>query len=350
MQIRFKNLMLEVTRKCNMQCAHCMRGEQEDRSLSSDTIEKIFSQTSKIKHLTLTGGEPSLEPDVIDWISYYARNYSVEIGDFFCATNAKEYSEDFIRAINGLYNICTNKNTCGLSISTDQFHADADARALIEYRKLPYYVPAKEKDYLSKGVILNEGRAKANTLGRHSMITPDYIYDYQLSCFDLCVGDRIYINAWGQVLLNPDMSYETQEENFIDCVLCKPLDEIIMSCAYKIPNKYFEQNKKCFYGVKFSSEADTVYSIPISTEQYYERPEQAVVAYQSILNNIQLTPLNPKVTKIPDNLKLVFSFLQAEDNRCDGTKIIYKLPEKEPKTVTIEIFKYPLEEVKDNEW
>ncbi len=68
MQIRFKNLMLEVTRKCNMQCAHCMRGEQEDSSLSSNTIEKIFSQTSKIKHLTLTGGEPSLEPDVIDWI------------------------------------------------------------------------------------------------------------------------------------------------------------------------------------------------------------------------------------------------------------------------------------------
>ena len=31
MRIKFKNLMIEVTRKCNMACAHCMRGEQQDK-------------------------------------------------------------------------------------------------------------------------------------------------------------------------------------------------------------------------------------------------------------------------------------------------------------------------------
>lgn len=350
MQIKFKNLMLEVTRKCNMQCAHCMRGEEQDVSMSSDCIEKIFSQTRYIKHLTITGGEPSLVPDLIMWITYYAKKYGVEIYDFFCATNAKKYSEEFVKHLNGLYEICKHKIGCCLTISTDQFHDNADPRAWAEYKKLKYYVPINEKWHLDKGDIISEGRAKTFHLGRHEMIYPDYLYDYKLDCFNLSIGDRVYINAEGFLLLNADMSYENQEEHYIDNVFSKPLDEILMSSAYKIPSKYFIEDKKCFYGLHFNSEEGTVYSIPIEDTRYYESVQQVIIAYQNALNNIQITPVNTKAQKIPDDLQLKFRSLPTTDNRCDGTEITYLLPNKAPKTVTIEILKLPLEEVKDNEW
>ena len=72
MRLIFKNLMLEVTRKCNMQCAYCMRGESQNVSMDSDTVRNVFQNVSRIEQLTLTGGEPSLAPDVLLWIVYYA--------------------------------------------------------------------------------------------------------------------------------------------------------------------------------------------------------------------------------------------------------------------------------------
>lgn len=350
MQIKFNNLMLEVTRRCNMQCSHCMRGEEQDTSMSSESIKKIFSQTKSIKHLTITGGEPSLVPDIIEWIAYYAKNYGVAIGDFFCATNAKEYSEQFVKAINSLYAICKKKITCCLTISTDQFHNNADPKAWKEYKALPFYVPINEKWHLDKADIISEGRAKTFHLGRHEMIYPDYIYDYKLSCFNLCIGDRVYINADGFLLLGADMSYEKQEEHYIDNIHSKPLDEILMSCAYDIPIRYFEEDKKCFYGLHFNLEENTAYTIPLDETKYFETAQQVIVAYQNALNNIQITPINTETRKIPDDLQLEFRFLPNENNRCDGTKIIYKLPNKEPKTAIIEILKFPIEEVKENEW
>ncbi len=350
MQIKFNNLMLEVTRKCNMQCHHCMRGEAQDVSMSIETIKKVFSQAKSIKHLTLTGGEPSLVPEVIEWITYYANNYGVKIGDFFCATNAKEYSEQFVKAISALYNICEKKITCCLTISVDQFHDRTDQKAWEEYKALPFYVPINEKWHLRKAEIINEGRAKTFHLGRHEMIYPEYIYDYKPTGFNLYIGDRVYINADGFVLLGADMSYEQQEENYIDNIHNSPLYEILMSCAYEIPLRYFEEDKKCFYGLHFDLEANTAYIAPLDDTKYFETAQQVIVAYQNALNNIQITPVNTDTQKIPNNLKLEFRFLPNDNNRCDGTQIIYKLPNKEPKTATIEILKLPLEEVKDNEW
>ena len=53
-----KNLYLEVTRDCTLECIHCYRGEKEDKYLSFDVIDKVFSGVEKIHKLLITGGEP----------------------------------------------------------------------------------------------------------------------------------------------------------------------------------------------------------------------------------------------------------------------------------------------------
>ena len=59
------NLCLEVTRRCNMGCAHCLRGNAENLDMSRETIDQVLEQVDMIGQVTFTGGEPSLNMDTI---------------------------------------------------------------------------------------------------------------------------------------------------------------------------------------------------------------------------------------------------------------------------------------------
>ena len=83
MLLHLKHLLLEATRKCNMACPHCMRGDAEELSMDYAVIDRIFEDVRQIDHLVLTGGEPSLAPYVIQQILYRARVWKCSIHSFF---------------------------------------------------------------------------------------------------------------------------------------------------------------------------------------------------------------------------------------------------------------------------
>ena len=39
----YYNLMLEVTRKCNLTCSHCMRGNPQNLEMSDEILEKVLA-------------------------------------------------------------------------------------------------------------------------------------------------------------------------------------------------------------------------------------------------------------------------------------------------------------------
>lgn len=55
-----QNLVLEITRRCNMHCAHCLRGEAEDKDMDFAVIDRILELADSVQSVTFTGGEPSL--------------------------------------------------------------------------------------------------------------------------------------------------------------------------------------------------------------------------------------------------------------------------------------------------
>ena len=61
------SLILEVTRRCNMCCAHCLRGEAENIDMQKETIDKVLDLVDKIEHVTFSGGEPSLNLPLIQY-------------------------------------------------------------------------------------------------------------------------------------------------------------------------------------------------------------------------------------------------------------------------------------------
>lgn len=57
----FNDLTIELTRRCNMCCSHCLRGDAQDKSMHIAHIDALLDQTQVIGHLHFAGGEPTLE-------------------------------------------------------------------------------------------------------------------------------------------------------------------------------------------------------------------------------------------------------------------------------------------------
>ena len=73
-----------------MNCRHCFRGDAENVSIEKEYIDKLLCQCEKIKTLCFTGGEPFLEPDVIDYAIDYVKKYHY-IDDLRLAQNYVRY-------------------------------------------------------------------------------------------------------------------------------------------------------------------------------------------------------------------------------------------------------------------
>lgn len=352
MQVKFKNLVLEVTRRCNMQCNHCMRGDAQDTDMDTTVIQRLFEGTREIKHLTLTGGEPSLCPEVIDYIAYYIRQNFCRIGSFFCATNAKEYSEPFVAALNKLYDLCADKKECILSVSIDQFHNDQDPTAIAQYRELPYYRGTKEKGLIRKADILSEGRAEKLGLGRVVIPPNERFYELTFNGFDMEVGDRVYVNAFGDVLASADLSYEKQSRVRCGNILTHPMDRILFNAMYRVPTFWLgERNQKCVFSIRIQAEAGTISESPIDHQSYYETAAQAAAAYHTLRNNLRMTPMNPTERQVPDDLCLLLHELDPEELRCDGCTVKYLVPhQKGMPMVKIEVLRCPFEEAFGDAW
>ncbi len=57
-----KKLYVEITRKCNLKCAHCLRGASQDIHLTPENLrESKFLVQKHVEVLHLTGGEPLID-------------------------------------------------------------------------------------------------------------------------------------------------------------------------------------------------------------------------------------------------------------------------------------------------
>ena len=80
MKLIFNQLIVEITRRCNMACAHCMRGDAQSIDLATEHIDALLDQTKQIEYLIFTGGEPTLN---IEGMRYFLdgcikRNIKIE--------------------------------------------------------------------------------------------------------------------------------------------------------------------------------------------------------------------------------------------------------------------------------
>lgn len=204
-----ENLVLEVGRKCNLHCEHCLRGEAEELTMPIETAKAILDGISAIGFITFTGGEPALYGEEISEIVDYIIKRNIPLESFYVATNGTIFSETFFMALVRLYAYCYEPEMCALDISDDHWHEEAYTSCGVStlYSALSF---CRKKGDMAEAVLVSEGRAAENGWGNRHMNTKlPFAYDYSNNGY-LSV-DLVYVNAKGDILPDCDYSYRTQE-------------------------------------------------------------------------------------------------------------------------------------------
>jgi len=224
-KLRIYNLAVEVTRRCNAECEHCLRGDRESLDLNMVYIESLFKRVEYINCITFTGGEPTLATNQIHNILRLAEKYEVDVGSFYIVTNAIRVPDSFLLACIKWYCYCSDNEITQVVWSNDDFHELPD-EGVKRLQALgftsPKYSSAAPSPYAN---VINEGRGVNFGHDRHSRTSVEIEDDNEIN------GD-LYLNVKGKLVDGCDWSYASQEDHTICCagklslpVLQKYLDE-----------------------------------------------------------------------------------------------------------------------------
>lgn len=209
------DLVLEVTRRCNMACAHCLRGDAQDLDMDESIIDAVLDQVSDIDKVTFTGGEPSLNVPLIRYFFRQAKKRGVPVGSFYVATNGKNAANQrsLAHALLDAYAQVESPEYCGVTISVDQYHDAKAQRGIV--KGLACYAPDKEHDpkHPDEDWVIPRGRAADNGIGRNYPWRPDgYEVEFNANAGTLRV-DTIYVSANGRLYYHCDEDYATIDDN-----------------------------------------------------------------------------------------------------------------------------------------
>lgn len=228
------DVVIEVTRRCNMCCAHCLRGDAEAVDIQERYIDAFldsFANAGYISSLTFTGGEISLNIPAIRYTLNAVRERNISVGSFYMVTNGKAVDKMVELALASLewWNYCDDKDdySCGLCISSDDFHEEIPRESASILGGLRYNRNDKVTDF-RKQYLINEGRAKtinANQILKREPIVSELVIEYERDCkprneagINITDGE-LYLNAIGDVVVGCDWSYESQRKYRIGNVM-----------------------------------------------------------------------------------------------------------------------------------
>lgn len=223
MKLTITEMVIELTRKCNMNCCHCLRGEVECLDISDEYLDQFFSNVNHIYTITLSGGEPSLVPDRIKAVIKYAKKHNVTIDNFYMVTNGKVVSKEFINAVLDLYLYCDDHEYSHLALSNDRYHENVSDENLKLLKAFSFFTYKDNEKYpLSDENLISQGRAYENfEVQRDYQMSNLSIEDYGDDEF--IIDGMVYLNCEGNILGDCNLSYETQRNT--DLIICNIADQ-----------------------------------------------------------------------------------------------------------------------------
>jgi organic radical activating enzyme len=225
MKLQVQDLILEVTRRCNMVCRHCMRGQMQQLDMNRQVVDRLLESVDSIDGVTFTGGEPLLNVSIIRYFTDELMRKGISLGHFFVVTNGKKFDRDFVDCLIDLYDYCSNDDDdmCGLEISQDQFHEEVEIPKL--YKALKFFRPDARKENYRFDSILKSGLARLNGIGRRK----SYRTSWSIESYDdeTIRPEMVYIAANGNVYHDCDASYYQIDKYNSGNVLKESLVDIV---------------------------------------------------------------------------------------------------------------------------
>jgi len=216
MDIVLNELVIEVTRRCNMECLHCLRGKAQNLDFDIKYLDRLIcAGVTKISSITLSGGEPTMALDIIYDIRNYLMGKNIEVGGFYVAINGSEVGAEFVREMMEWYLFCENNEISQVQISNDEYHDESiiDEHG-IELLSTLKFVSEKysEKYPLSYERIIPQGRALDWGQNRHPIKHVSTSLEVESQFGEVYIEEMVYLNAKGNIVGCCDLSYDTQDE------------------------------------------------------------------------------------------------------------------------------------------
>lgn len=231
----FSKIDFEITRKCNLKCTHCMRGDAQHLSMKKEVIDKILDSSGGIAEIFFTGGEPFLEPEIIEHIVDEIIRRDFECYSIAVITNGTIINDNAVRCIKSLNKFAEWSNKkygdiakSGIGISNDHFHNEKSSNACMEFYK-PYigeFLELTMHGDISDDRLVKAGRAvqtgvaesdfrKFHALPRRICIEPNNI----IKC-------TLRLTSEGNIVLPEFDSWQEMDENSMGNIMQESLVKI----------------------------------------------------------------------------------------------------------------------------
>ena len=222
-KISFDTLCFEVTRRCNMACAHCLRGNSQEMDITQKIIDLALQNVKEVNTIVFTGGEPTLNLEAIQYVLKKCKEENIFVSSFYVVTNGKEVSFEFLKTMLDWYVFCIERGgepeMCGLALSKDDYHEEIPTANECLLRSLAFFREDKFQRGSNKWVFA-EGRGE--NLPEVQSKVMDYIpelYMYEYAGDDFVqVSDVVYVSADGRVVAGCDWSFDNQAKHQLGTV------------------------------------------------------------------------------------------------------------------------------------
>lgn len=217
------DLCIEVTRRCNMNCAHCMRGDAMSQDLDPALLDKLFSRLSGIGNVTPTGGEPSLNPAALLQIRDAILKYNIPVAGVYLVTNGKEITDEFLHNFLSLL-LATEMDpeVSGLALSQDMFHDKISYANKAKLSMFPCFRGDDKKTDWTRTPVLNIGRgAEIVIVSNRDPYRPQNTLNCRFSNDTIQLSEVLTLTVDGYLLPYGDYAYE-EVENLAICNVNDP--------------------------------------------------------------------------------------------------------------------------------
>jgi len=218
-------LVIEVTRRCNLECEHCCRGDRENLDIDVEYIETMIKNISSIQSLIFTGGEPSMNIGAINKTLEICKKYNVYVNQIYIASNGfflmkDDLFSEFMYTIFNWWVYCGEKEMMSVDISNSTFHeyeygffskTPLETKNWLSIRDIPFinmkYSENKKDEYeiVDWNKVIPTGRAK---------FYGGNIHPYQhCEMEDGAIRGTFYLSADGTIMSDCDWSYEEMNKD-----------------------------------------------------------------------------------------------------------------------------------------
>ncbi|MBQ9318024.1 MAG: radical SAM protein [Bacilli bacterium] len=265
-RIGIENFGCMVTNKCNLNCAHCMRGCKNNKSMQQDVIEAFFKQVAFVGNLCLCGGEITLATETIKKIFDYIEKKNILLGQVTTVINGTNYSEEFLQLLDEINQYIktsfdNSEESCAtFTISYDEYHKSEIERLHLwkqylenvqRYQQSIHFAGMQGLDSTLK--LFREGNAQSLDTSLTVLLKPFNWYSTYMGqnhSFDeqngvLYVGPLVTVNVDG-IITECDASIEHMGNKYnYGSILTESLEEIIERKSKVLrPHKCFEKWSK----------------------------------------------------------------------------------------------------------